>query len=184
MTHAADLAMICRSCLRAGALAGRVAAASSRSTASSLVQLRLCGTSTAWSAQRRQGRHPAPLLARDLSSIPTNTLYLRRPIRRLSTAPAPATPDGENLDRPGKPEKPEYLDEAESRIWDILTANLDPSELVVRDISGGCGSMYGIEISSEQFRGLGMLKQQRMVNAALGDIMKGWHGVQLKTRVP
>jgi stress-induced morphogen len=44
--------------------------------------------------------------------------------------------------------------------------------------------MYGIDISSEKFRGLSMLKQQRLVNAALGDLMKGWHGVQLKTRAP
>lgn len=44
--------------------------------------------------------------------------------------------------------------------------------------------MYGIEICSEKFRGLNMLKQQRLVNAALGDLMKEWHGVQLKTRIP
>ena len=44
--------------------------------------------------------------------------------------------------------------------------------------------MYGIDISSERFRGAGMLQQQRMVNAVLGDMMKGWHGVQLKTRIP
>jgi stress-induced morphogen len=55
---------------------------------------------------------------------------------------------------------------------------------MVQDISGGCGSMYGIEISSEKFRGANMLKQQRMVNSVLGDEMKAWHGVQLRTRVP
>jgi stress-induced morphogen len=55
---------------------------------------------------------------------------------------------------------------------------------VVQDISGGCGSMYGIEVTSEKFRGLNMLKQQRLVNATLGDLVKQWHGVQLKTRVP
>lgn len=44
--------------------------------------------------------------------------------------------------------------------------------------------MYGIEITSEKFRGVNMLKQQRMVNAALGDQMKDWHGVQLRTKVP
>jgi len=44
--------------------------------------------------------------------------------------------------------------------------------------------MYGIEISSEKFRGVNMLKQQRMVNTILSDLMKDWHGVQLKTRVP
>lgn len=44
--------------------------------------------------------------------------------------------------------------------------------------------MYGIEISSDKFRGHGMLKQQRMVNSVLADLMKEWHGVQLRTRVP
>jgi BolA-like protein 3 len=29
-----------------------------------------------------------------------------------------------------------------------------------------------------------MLKQQRLVNEVLGEDIKGWHGVQLKTRVP
>ncbi|KAI1739663.1 bola-like protein [Xylaria scruposa] len=82
------------------------------------------------------------------------------------------------------PEKPDYLNDAESAIWDKLTAEFAPTELVVQDISGGCGSMYGIEIASEKFRGANMLKQQRMVNAVLGDEMKSWHGVQLRTRTP
>lgn len=44
--------------------------------------------------------------------------------------------------------------------------------------------MYGIEIVSERFRGLGLLKQQRLVNEVLGEEIKEWHGVQLKTRAP
>ena len=45
--------------------------------------------------------------------------------------------------------------------------------------------MYGIDIVSEKFRGLGMLKQQRLVNAVLKELMEkeNWHGVQIKTRV-
>jgi BolA-like protein 3 len=82
------------------------------------------------------------------------------------------------------PEKPDYLNEAESSIWEKLTAEFSPTELMVQDISGGCGSMYGIEIASERFRGTNMLKQQRMVNAVLGDEMKNWHGVQLRTKIP
>jgi len=54
----------------------------------------------------------------------------------------------------------------------------------VRDVSGGCGSMYAIEIVSERFRGMGMLAQQRLVNGVLGEEIKGWHGVQLRTRAP
>ncbi|ETS76662.1 hypothetical protein PFICI_12049 [Pestalotiopsis fici W106-1] len=91
-----------------------------------------------------------------------------------SSSPSPST----------TPEKPDYLDAAESEIWDKLTAEFAPTELMVQDVSGGCGSMYGIEIASEKFRGTNMLKQQRMVNAVLGEQMKGWHGVQLRTKVP
>ncbi|OAQ61237.1 MFS multidrug transporter [Pochonia chlamydosporia 170] len=72
---------------------------------------------------------------------------------------------------------------AESAIAELLRQKLQPTELLVRDVSGGCGSMYAIDIASPAFKGATMLKQQRMVNAALGDVMRGWHGVQLNTRV-
>ncbi|KAI1275077.1 bola-like protein [Xylaria sp. FL0933] len=82
------------------------------------------------------------------------------------------------------PEKPDYLNNAESAIWDKLVAEFSPTELIFLDVSGGCGSMYAIQITSEKFRGINMLKQQRMVNAVLGEEMKNWHGVQLRTRTP
>ena len=72
---------------------------------------------------------------------------------------------------------------AEASIAALLSEKLQPTELLVRDVSGGCGSMYAIDIASPKFKGANMLKQQRMVNAALGDVMKQWHGVQLNTRV-
>ncbi|KAF6827775.1 BolA-like protein [Colletotrichum plurivorum] len=81
-------------------------------------------------------------------------------------------------------EKPDHLDAAESTIWDLLVAEFAPSELVVQDVSGGCGSMYAIDITSAKFKGANMLKQQRMVNAVLGDMLKQWHGVQLRTKAP
>ena len=86
---------------------------------------------------------------------------------------------------PISPLPPPHLSEAELRVYNILAEELEPSELEVQDISGGCGSMYGIEVVSEKFRGLNMLKQQRMVNAALKELMdrEGWHGVQIRTRV-
>lgn len=79
---------------------------------------------------------------------------------------------------------PTHLNEKEKAIWEMLMKALEPTKLEVQDISGGCGSMYGIDVVSERFRGLGMLKQQRLVNEVLGDEIKGWHGVQLKTRAP
>ncbi|KAL2264173.1 hypothetical protein VTK26DRAFT_879 [Humicola hyalothermophila] len=126
-----------------------------------------------------------PSLLRQPGMTPKRTLPAR--IRLFSTStPRPTAPaEAEGAARPASgPEKPGYLSEGESQVWDILVAEFEPTELLVQDISGGCGSMYGIEISSEKFRGLNMLKQQRLVNAALGDLVKQWHGVQLKTRVP
>lgn len=81
---------------------------------------------------------------------------------------------------------PEHLDENEKEIFDKINAELQPTKLDVKDISGGCGSMYGIEVESEKFRGLSMLKQQRLVNAVVKEKMdrEGWHGVQLRTKIP
>jgi stress-induced morphogen len=76
------------------------------------------------------------------------------------------------------------MTEAEASIAAILASKLQPTSLLVQDISGGCGSMYAIDITSPAFKGLNMLKQQRLVNAALGDLVKQWHGVQIRTRVP
>ena len=76
------------------------------------------------------------------------------------------------------------MSEAESAIASLLQTALEPTELLVQDISGGCGSMYSIDITSAAFKGQNILKQQRMVNAALGDVIKSWHGVQIRTKVP
>ncbi|KAK1763489.1 bola protein [Phialemonium atrogriseum] len=118
--------------------------------------------------------HAIPALAPRFGSRP----YSSSPSESLATESTTTQPASGGL------EKPDFLDDAESVIWDRLVAEFAPTELLVQDISGGCGSMYGIEISSERFRGANMLKQQRMVNSVLADLMKGWHGVQLKTRVP
>ncbi|KAI5362336.1 Putative BolA protein [Septoria linicola] len=82
------------------------------------------------------------------------------------------------------PQAPDYLDEAERRIFDILVKDLQPTKLEVQDISGGCGSMYALDIVSEQFKGLPVIKQHRLVNKVLGEEIKKWHGVQLKTKAP
>lgn len=109
-----------------------------------------------------------------------HTLQTRLPA--LPTFRTYSTSSSESAAPP--PEKPDYLNEAESTIWDRLVAEFEPTELVVQDISGGCGSMYGIEICSPKFAGKRMLAQQRMVNTCLGDLMTNWHGAQLKTRAP
>lgn len=86
--------------------------------------------------------------------------------------------------QPSTLSRPTHLNAKEAEIWTLLNDSLDCISLDVQDISGGCGSMYGIDVVSERFRGLSMLKQQRLVNGILGEEIKTWHGVQLKTRAP
>lgn len=81
-------------------------------------------------------------------------------------------------------EVPDYLNEAELKIFNMLKDHFKPSRLEVQDISGGCGSMYALDIVSEQFKGLPVIKQHRLVNSVLGEEIKKWHGVQLKTKAP
>jgi BolA-like protein 3 len=170
--------MLARTCLRR-------AAARQLSVSTITAPLRL-------SASSLRASTPAEpqIPARTLSSLSSISLYNTQHPRPYSTSPTPTpetivpTSPADTAGAAPPLEKPDYLNEAESTIWDMLAVEFTPAELMVQDISGGCGSMYGIEISSEKFRGANMLKQQRMVNAVLGDLMKSWHGVQLKTRVP
>ncbi|POS80772.1 hypothetical protein DHEL01_v200859 [Diaporthe helianthi] len=141
------------------------------------------------SALPRRPAHPSTSTARwaprSIARFPATAL--RPGALRPSSSSAPSEISATAADSTGQSsglEKPDFLNEAESEVWDRLSKEFSPVELLVQDISGGCGSMYGIEISSDKFRGANMLKQQRMVNAVLGDLMKTWHGVQLKTRVP
>ncbi|KAK1756457.1 bola protein [Echria macrotheca] len=173
--------MICRACLRA-----RAGAAALRSEA----------PQQASRLVRRQTTQPFSSLAPSLvplqrtvispsslaPAIPPQPAASRR---LFSASTARRQEASTSAPAPEALEKPESMSDGEVEIWDKLVAELAPvADLEVRDISGGCGSMYYIDVSSERFRGLNMLKQQRMVNAALGDLVKQWHGVQLKTRVP
>ncbi|KAH7076171.1 bola protein [Paraphoma chrysanthemicola] len=82
------------------------------------------------------------------------------------------------------PEPPEYLNEAELHIFNKIKTELEPVKLEVQDVSGGCGSMYAIEIVSPKFAGLSPLKQTRLVNAVLKEELAVWHGIQLRTKAP
>lgn len=43
--------------------------------------------------------------------------------------------------------------------------------------------MYAIEIASRSFKGLLMVNQHRLVQEVLSEEIKGWHGVQLTTKI-
>lgn len=77
---------------------------------------------------------------------------------------------------------------AELSIASLLSSSTSPlsptTSLLVRDVSGGCGSMYAIDVSTPKFRGLSLLQQQRLVTKTLGEKVKEWHGVQIRTSVP
>ncbi|KAH9868009.1 hypothetical protein IAQ61_007316 [Plenodomus lingam] len=79
-------------------------------------------------------------------------------------------------------EPPDYLNEAELQVFNKIKAKLEPVRLEVQDISGGCGSMYALDIESPKFKGLSVIKQHKMVNEVLKDEISGWHGVQLRTK--
>ncbi|KAL9933273.1 hypothetical protein V8E36_007991 [Tilletia maclaganii] len=73
-------------------------------------------------------------------------------------------------------------DEGERKIIDILTKRFAPKKIQVADISGGCGSFYAITLVSKEFNGLTTIKQHRLVNSELKDVIAGIHGLQLRTR--
>jgi len=43
--------------------------------------------------------------------------------------------------------------------------------------------MYAIDIATDKFRGVPMIRQHRMVNEILKGEIQGMHGLQLKTAV-
>ncbi|KAF8665685.1 hypothetical protein AX16_000138 [Volvariella volvacea WC 439] len=76
------------------------------------------------------------------------------------------------------------LTEGEQNILNKLSERFSPRELKVQDISGGCGTFYAIEISSEVFKGLPIVKQHRLVTDTIKKEIEGIHGLQIKTAVP
>ncbi|KAJ1928033.1 hypothetical protein EC988_010192, partial [Linderina pennispora] len=74
--------------------------------------------------------------------------------------------------------------DGEKHIFHKLNAGLSPTKLAVTDSSGGCGSMYVVEIEAECFRGLNRVKQTKMVNALLKDELKEMHGMRVLCSVP
>jgi stress-induced morphogen len=76
------------------------------------------------------------------------------------------------------------MDEYEQKIYDKLKHHFNPIDLHVKDVSGGCGSMFAILVQSEKFKGIPMIKQHRLVNELLKDEIAQWHGLQLRTKAP
>uniref|UniRef100_A0AC35FI98 BolA-like protein 3 n=1 Tax=Panagrolaimus sp. PS1159 TaxID=55785 RepID=A0AC35FI98_9BILA len=52
------------------------------------------------------------------------------------------------------------------------------------DISGGCGTMYRIQIETPEFSGKLKVQQHKMVTDCLQDDIKKWHGLVIETVNP
>ncbi|KAI4728116.1 hypothetical protein E4T49_04065 [Aureobasidium sp. EXF-10728] len=145
--------------------------------------------STAFAALRSSSRtlastaHPARQL-HHLSPSSRSTLTHRAILTTSPPSLRHNSSDAAAATSPTAVEAPDYLDEKELHIFQKLAAELSPTKLEVQDVSGGCGSMYALDIVSAKFKGLSVIKQHRLVNAVLKDEIKGWHGVQLKTKAP
>ncbi|GAM90698.1 hypothetical protein ANO11243_087430 [Dothideomycetidae sp. 11243] len=97
----------------------------------------------------------------------------------LRAAPRPSLPRPSSALQP-----PEHLNSAEADIFATLSSGLTPTALEVQDISGGCGSMYALSVTSEKFRGLSTVKRHRLVNEVLKGRVEKWHGLQVRCYLP
>ncbi|KAG9998830.1 hypothetical protein KCU78_g16231, partial [Aureobasidium melanogenum] len=147
-----------------------------RSASTAFAALRTSSRTLASAAPAARQLHHISSSTRTL--LPRNTLsatFTTTPTRRFNSSDA-------SVEAPSAVEAPDYLDEKELHIFQKLAAELSPTKLEVQDVSGGCGSMYALDIVSAKFKGMSVIKQHRLVNAVLKDEIKGWHGVQLKTK--
>jgi stress-induced morphogen len=75
--------------------------------------------------------------------------------------------------------------EAERAIAAKIAGGLPGAAAVrVEDTSGGCGTMYAIEVTAAEFAGVSKIKQHQAVARILADDVKQWHGFQLVTKAP
>ncbi|XP_035793553.1 bolA-like protein 3 [Anopheles albimanus] len=55
--------------------------------------------------------------------------------------------------------------------------------IVVTDISGGCGSMYEIYVETMEFKGLSTVKQHRLITETLKTEIRDMHGLRIHTSI-
>lgn len=124
----------------------------------------------------------APAARRSLQLVPLSFGCLARGLR--TSAAVRAEPIGVEVESaPAKEEtsEPEEQTAGEKHILSVLEAKFQPSMLSVTDVSGGCGAFYTIIIASKAFNGLSTLKQHRLVQSELKNIIKDIHGLQVRS---
>ncbi|KAI8463383.1 MAG: hypothetical protein J3K34DRAFT_444211 [Monoraphidium minutum] len=94
--------------------------------------------------------------------------------RRLTTSPAAAAAAEVTANT-----------EAERAIASKIAGGLPGATSVrVEDTSGGCGTMYSIEVTAADFGGQTKIKQHQLVAKLISEDVKQWHGFQLVTKTP
>ena len=72
----------------------------------------------------------------------------------------------------------------ESAIEAKLHKALTVKDVNVRDTSGGCGTMFEIRVTAEEFRSKSIVQQHKIVTKALQSDISQWHGFTLLTSSP
>eukprot|EP00884_Botryococcus_braunii_P013359 jgi/Botrbrau1/22023/Bobra.0024s0037.1 len=74
---------------------------------------------------------------------------------------------------------------SEQRLVDTIKSSLSsPTSVKVIDTSGGCGTMFTIEVIAADFKGMSIVRQHQVVTNALKDEIPKWHGFTLNTKSP
>ncbi|GBG33895.1 BolA-like protein 3 [Hondaea fermentalgiana] len=72
----------------------------------------------------------------------------------------------------------------EQEMKSLLEAELQTSEVLVEDVSGGCGSAYNVSVTSPLFEGKNKVQQARLVYKILDEHIKEMHSINVNTAVP
>jgi len=80
---------------------------------------------------------------------------------------------------------PPHLSKPELELFTTLSSSARLKEIAsleVEDTSGGCGSMYAINVVSSAFKDMNMVARHRLVNDAVKGIRErdNWHGCVVK----
>ncbi|XP_049296200.1 bolA-like protein 3 isoform X1 [Anopheles funestus] len=78
----------------------------------------------------------------------------------------------------------QMMKNSEANLRKALEAKFPQAKnIVVSDISGGCGSMYEIFVESKEFKGLSTVKQHRLITETLKSEIKDMHGLRIHTSI-
>lgn len=98
-----------------------------------------------------------------------------RAVQRCSTA---------SLQRVAAQPLRSFASVAETAIEEKLQKALTVKAVKVRDTSGGCGTMFEINVTAEEFRSKSIVQQHKLVTKALQSDISQWHGFTMLTSAP